>query len=204
MRRLRAPAAPLLALSLLVALVAAPRAARADDDVGDRLDARAAGGLLDGSSHRRRNQLSVFVGLPWYWGFVGAVPAGLGGRFYVPLLHDGFLPEVNDSLGFEVGADLSFHSMGAGRALGASLAFPLEALWKLHVLPRFGVYGKLGFAIDVGFPGTCAPNGTCVAAGYVWPFFVASAGLSVDLTRAVSVRLEGGYPWVRLGLGVAL
>jgi hypothetical protein len=162
------------------------------------------GTLLDASSHRRPQQLSVFLGLPWYRGFGGVFPGGIGGRFYFPLLHDGFLPGVNDSLGLEVGADLSFYAYWRNAPLGLSLAVPFEAMWQLHVLPRLAAYLKLGVALDFGFANTCSPNGYCGPNGYIWPFVVATGGLAVQLTQAIALRLEVGYPWLRLGLGFAL
>jgi len=179
-----------LALILLVALLA-PFAAHADDDAstsdtGGRpaqsLDPsfRRPNALMDASPKRRPNMIAFFVGLPYYyWGW-GGVPLGISGRYYLPLLHDGFLPPVNDSLGLDLGADVLL-------VMGPGLFFvdiPAELMWALHFLPNFTGYLKLGAALELGF-GT-ADWGTQSIRGFrPWVQPVASLGCIIKLSDAL-------------------
>ena len=54
------------------------------------------GGLFDTASGKQRPMLlSVFAGLPYaYYGY--GFGFGIGARFYLPLVQDGFIPQIND------------------------------------------------------------------------------------------------------------
>src|SRR5690242_11393234 len=69
-------------------------------------------GLLDVSGKTRKQMLSFFAGIPWggYLGYgygYGGFPLDLGARYYIPIVHNGFIPQINDSFGIEFGADLN-------------------------------------------------------------------------------------------------
>lgn len=191
MRRLTIPLA--LSLTLLVSATALADGSRQSSDVDPQL--RAPGGLLDDGMKHRSPQLTLFVGLPsWYWGFG---PVGIGGRFYAPLLHQGLLPGVNDSFGIEVGADLSFYGFNT---FASFLDIPVEAMWTLHLVPSVAAYLKFGVALELRF-GSGYWGGYRWSNGDVGPVLVGAAGVSVQLTPRITLRLEFGYPWFKLGLG---
>ena len=93
---------------------------------------RQAGGLLDRGEHKRDMMVSAFVGLPWYFGY-GGFPLGVSGRFYLPLMHDGFIPPVNDSFGLEFGAD--FLAVFASFGTLVEIGIPAEVLWTFYLTP---------------------------------------------------------------------
>lgn len=167
------------------------------DETSTSLDASFRGpGAIDDRTPQRRIQLvTVFVGVPaWYWGW-GGFPFSVGARFYQPVLHDGFLPTVNDSFGIEVGGDL----IGVGtRPFVAQLSIPAEAMWQFHFTPQLSAYLKLGLALELRFGNWCWNGGGC--GGGVGAGPIANIGVAVKLTQALWLRVEAGYPGLRLGL----
>ena len=102
-----------VALALVLATSFVGSAALADDDKpasssGGSVDPslRGPGSLSDASPQRRHPMLSFFLGFPaGYWGY-GGIPFSVGARYLQPILHDGFVPSLNDSFGVEAGVDL--------------------------------------------------------------------------------------------------
>ncbi len=194
----------LLACALSAATVALP--ARADDEkpaetggsTGNLDPAfRGPGSLSDGSAKRRDRMISIFLGLPAvYWGY-GGVPVSLGGRYLHPILHDGFVPQLNDSFSLEGGIDL--YAIGR-RDFGFALSIPIEAMWALHFTSKFAAYVKLGVSLDFRFGDWCW-FGRC---GAIWPELIANLGIMYQVTDALVLRVELGYPGLKLGLGFPL
>lgn len=175
-------------LPLLALLLAAP--VLADED-----PFRQADGLNDATSHTRPQVLSGFIGLPFSYGFAGFFPFGLSGRYTIPLAHDGFVPQLNDEVDLDVGADFALFS-GAGRPF-FWFGVPVEAMWQLHFVPRFSAYLKLG--VVLGFATAGAP-GVVATSFFYSP--IGALGLNFKLTQSLVLRFEVGYPWAKLGLGV--
>lgn len=161
---------------------------------------RGPGSLSDASPQRRHPMLSLFIGFPaGYFGY-GGIPFSIGGRYLQPILHDGFVPSVNDSFSIEIGADL--YALGASRFFGAMLAIPIEAMWALHFSQKFAGYLKLGAAIELRFLGDWCWGGVCN--GIVGAGIVAQLGIMYAITDAIMLRVELGYPGLKVGLGFPL
>jgi hypothetical protein len=194
-------------LALALALSAVSSTALADDEektsssVGS-LDPslRGPGSLADASPQRRHPMISFFAGFPAvYWGF-GGVPLSLGARYLQPILHDGFAPTLNDSFSIEAGVDL----YAIGRASFAfGLSVPIEAMWALHFSARFAAYLKLGIALALRFGDWCWGN-VCGGALGIAPEFIGNLGIMYKLTEGLVLRVEAGYPGLRVGLGFPL
>lgn len=195
-----------LSLALLLALSALSSTALADDDKpassGGSIDPslRGPGSLSDASPQRRHPMISLFVGLPAaYWGF-GGVPFSVGGRYLQPILHDGFVPSLNDSFSIEAGVDL----YAIGRSVfGFGFAVPIEAMWALHFSQKFSGYLKLGVALELRFGDWCWGN-VCGGALGIAPGFIGNIGIMYKLTEGLTLRVEAGYPGLKLGLGFPL
>lgn len=187
----------LLALGVLSCLAAAP--ARAEEAPADRgLDPsfRGPGAFTDASPQQRAPMLSIFINWPgWYWRW-GGVPFGVGARVYFPLLHNGFVPEINDSFALEAGGDLI--AIGS-RPVLFGLGIPIELMWAMHLVPKFAAYVKLGAALELHF-GSWAWDGA--ATGSFLGFgLTAALGAWYELTPSVKLRVELGYPGLKVGVG---
>ena len=153
---------------------------------------------MDRSPQRRSQMLSIFLGLPYgyfYYGF----PFGLGGRYLIPILHDGFIPAVNDEFSIEFGADLS----GAvGTRFYPILGIPVEVLWNFHFTQKFSAYVKAGVVLEINFvPYVCVGNVCGATRGVVSASPVGNIGLMYKFSDKISFRAEAGYPWIKVGLG---
>jgi len=186
----------LLALALSATPVLADDAPPSGSDTPSESTWRRSGALLDRSPQRRSQLLSVFVGLPYgyfYYGF----PFGIGGRYLIPILHDGFIPAINDSFSIEFGADLTGV---VGASFYPTLGIPVEAMWQFHFTQKFSAYAKAGVVLEINFvPYAC--TGTFACRGVVSASPIGNVGLMYKFSDKISFRAEAGYPWIKVGLG---
>ena len=188
----------LMAVALLATPVLADDAPAAGSDTPTEGTWRRSGALLDRSPQRRSQMLSIFLGLPYgyfYYGF----PFGVSGRYLIPILHDGFLPSVNDSFSIEFGLDLS----GAvGTRFYPILGIPVEVMWQFHFTQKFSAYAKVGVVLEINFvPYVCNVGSVYCRGGAVSASPIGNLGLMYKFSDKVSFRAEVGYPWVKVGLG---
>ncbi len=186
----------LLALALLSTPVLADETGTASDTPTESTF-RHQGALLDRSPQRRSQMLSVFLGIPYGYYYYGGFPFGLGARYLIPILHDGFIPAINDSFSIEFGLDFSGV---AARGFYPTLGIPVEVMWQFHLTQKFSAYAKVGVVIEFNFvPYACA--GTFACRGVVSASPIGNIGLMYKFTDKISFRAEAGYPWVKVGLG---
>lgn len=139
--------------------------------------------------------LSFFTGFHYRRGIRrGDFPFIFAGRFYIPIMHDGFLPPINDEFGVEFGADMNVYTGGGRFGLG----FPVTAMWDFHFSEMFDAYCKAGFILGNDFVDTRNGN-----RNDFWYGPVAAAGIRLRITDWLYFRAEGGYPVVMAGLGFA-
>ncbi len=158
-------------------------------------------GLFDTSSHHRSMMVSGFVGLPYgfyggcYGGYCGgSIGFGLGGRFYIPIMHDGFVPAINDEFGIEFGIDFMPEFFNGGSIFAFDI--PVQVMYDVHLVPKFDVYAKLGIAPAFYF-------GT-YSGFYPYSIFAASVGLRFRVTDSLYLRAEAGWPMLMVGLGFTI
>jgi hypothetical protein len=144
---------------------------------------KSSGGLFDGTAQERRSFATIHAqyGYTWYTGY-GYGP-GIGARYAMPILKEGFLPEVNDSVEFEAGVDLSF-------AFGMNLAIPLGGMWTFHLMPAIDLYLKIAVGPELYFGSTFTPG-----------FYFDGGVGGIYKMDAFFVRLEGTSRASRLGIG---
>ncbi len=153
--------------------------------------------LNTGTGHVRKPMLSFFVGVPFsYYGYgtyVSAFSLGLGARFYIPIVKEGFLPMLNDSFGIEFGVDTIAVFGAYGYGTGFAFAIPVEARWNFHIFQKLEAYAKVGAGLGFFF------------GNYLYPYFipVANVGVLFKLSEVISLRAEVGYPAVKIGIGIA-
>ena len=183
----------LLARTALVSVLLVSALAFADEDDRDRgeYDRHRQGFLLDSSPQSRPLLLSMHGVLPYHYFGYGGFPIGVGASLYLPILNNGFIPPVNDEFGLDFGADAFFF---AGAPNGFGLWIPVSVLWTFHFSPSFSAYVKAGVALRF-WPGDRYP---------LYPDFVGALGLSWMFSHSVGLRVEAGYPGLKLGLLFAI
>jgi len=178
----------LIASTLAAALAASsvPADAFAEGESG----IHASGGLLDTSTHERYQQISIFGVLSGYSGI------GIAGRYVLPIVRDGFIPSLNDSVELEFGADLwygwgwgsYYYGYNYGYAGYLGVAPVVEGTWTFHFFPKFDAYAKLGGGLSIR------------TNGYGVGFFpVGTAGINYRFGDKIALRAEIGYH-LRVGL----
>jgi hypothetical protein len=128
--------------------------------------------------------LLVGVGGPF-----GTKPVlGPGARLSIPILHEGFLKKVNDSVAIGVGADF-----GVGGHDGTVVAIPVVLQWNFWLSTHWSLFGEpgLGFGTGGGRQG-----------GDFHP--VISGGGRYHFSEAIALTLRGGFPGFSVGLSIFL
>jgi hypothetical protein len=141
--------------------------------------------LKDRGSHRRPQMLSALAGFHFDSRYGAGFPMVLSGRYYYPLVPDGFASGLNDEFGLEGGLDLLLR-FGSG---DAGIGLPFTGLYALHFTDRFDAYAKLGFSIHIH------------RNAHVRPY--AAFGIRLKLNESLYFRAEAGYPLLLAGIAFA-
>ncbi len=151
--------------------------------------------LNDMGPHTRSSMLSVFALLSWGNGL------GVAGRYTLPVMHDGFIDTINDSVELEFGADVSFSSYSVlGFNYGyTNLVIPLEGRWSFHLNPKLSLYGKLSLGWYINF-WTGDIEGV-QGLNYSGIYLSGGAGALYALSDTFWLRGELGATGAKLGVG---
>lgn len=182
-------------LSLALVLVT-PSVARADEaaDESSASAVRQSGGLLDRSSQSRDQMFSVFASPTWFLGF----GIGVGARYTLPIVNEGFIPALNDSVELEFGGDAS---MGGWAGYSYTTFTPAaEARWTFHITDQFSAYGKLGLGWTFAFANDSTFGSTY---GVGWLYWMAGPGVLYKLNDSIALRAEISNYGLRAGVGFA-
>ncbi len=152
---------------------------------------------------------------------------GVGARATIPIVKQGPIKTINNSMGIGFGLDWVHYSSacwnyyGWGRYYGGpvpggydcngnSLLFPVVLQWNFWLTKVISVFGEPGLAIDhtwydyyVG--GACQPYGLCPVTfshTYVRPVFQGGARFMFGDTVGLTVRV--GVPYISLGASFLL
>jgi hypothetical protein len=186
-----------MALALLLAICALASTRTVAAQESDTPNTRQPGALMDASPQLRPQMLSFFAGLQYgHFGAYG-LPLMIGGRYYIPLVHDGFIPPVNDEFGLEFGLDFNITFLSSVYSDSTVFGFgvPVDVLWDFHFTPHFDAYAKLGIVLGSAFSDRLY--------GGFWWTIRSAIGLRLKLTEALYFRAEAGYPAIMAGLGFA-
>jgi hypothetical protein len=144
--------------------------------------------------------------LDWYVPYANSdVGFGLGGRFSIPIVQNGFVPTINNSVAISFGVDWVHYGncYYGGNCNVDYLHFPVVMQWNFFVARRWSVFGEPGIAIYHGFFGGCAVsvNGSCFATptetGVEPALF---AGARYHFNDGVSLTMRIGYPTFSIGV----
>ncbi len=193
MHRLLVASFASLVLLILVAVLCLPRTAHADETI------RSPGAHPDYSveiePHLVLGDDSVFASAGY----------GVGARFGIPIVRNGFVPSINNSVAINFGIDLVHYDQCYFQTTGCGanyLLFPVALQWNFFVARQFSVYGEGGIFLYKGFISdtVCAGN-VCVGSPSdfgVLPTF--AVGGRWHFSEHVALNLRVGYPTVTLGV----
>ena len=157
---------------------------------------RSTDGLLDASQGKKRPMmLSFFAGFsyPYYVPYV-ALP--LAARFNIPLIHDGFVPQINDSFDLEFGIDIGL-APGVCCGRGPIYILPIvEPRYTVYLLPNLAVYAK---PLNLGV--VIWPSSSGLQVIYFHYHF--AVGVIFEITKTIYLRGELGTNSIRGGIGIA-
>jgi hypothetical protein len=124
----------------------------------------------------------------------GAGGVGVGGRFTIPIVRNGFVPTINNTVGIGFGVDFTYYNSCA--ALGCNghaadlLTFPVVMQWNFYVAQRWSVFGEPGFSISYA----------SAEHNYVFPSPVFEVGGRYHFNEHVALTARIGFPYFSFGV----
>jgi hypothetical protein len=153
-------------------------------------------------------------GLIGWWGGPGYAGDGygIGGRFSIPIVKNGFIKNINNSVAISFGADILFYNYcwyaGQGSCSATYLNFPVAMQWNFFVARHWSVFGEPGLYVWHGFINDCnlpngngCPNNPPAATGVYPAFWV---GARYHFSDNVSLTMRLGWPTSSVGVSFFL
>ncbi|HEX4448968.1 MAG TPA: hypothetical protein VH044_19645 [Polyangiaceae bacterium] len=178
-------------LAGLVASVLLPRTARADDTIKQ---------VGDHPAYSFEVEPHVLLGWDGIYGNDGF---GAGVRFAIPILDNGFVPNINNSVAIGFGIDL-LHYPGCwygGDCSANYIHIPVVLQWNFYVAKRWSVFGEPGLFFFHGFLSGCPNNDHCPGEPRVTSVDPAIyVGGRYYINDKMTLTLRAGFPSVSVGL----
>lgn len=160
------------------------------------------GSIKDRSVHDSRPLgVSGMLYLPWYFG----IGIGFNARVEIPVVKDGFIPQINDQFSIEPSFSVAYRTRSYGWATDR-LTFldftpAVYAMWSFHITPKFRPYAALGLGYDIGIwlNDDDYPGSDVTASFFYWD---SAVGLFYNFTPSVAFRGELGAQGPKAGLSV--
>ncbi|HEY4015722.1 MAG TPA: hypothetical protein VGM06_20420 [Polyangiaceae bacterium] len=139
------------------------------------------------------------------WGGIYAPGGfGLGARFSIPIVSNGFVPTINNSVGVTFGLDWVHYGQCwyAGNCTADYFDVPIAMQWNFFVARRFSVFGEPGAVIYFGsFPGCPLQSNLCPSrpptVGVEPALFI---GGRYHLNDQVALTVRLGFPAFSFGV----
>jgi hypothetical protein len=142
---------------------------------------------------------------------VGIIPpydgVGIGGRFSIPVLRNGFIPSINDSVAIGFGIDWLHTDTCYGDCGAEAFWVPVVMQWNFFLSNRWSVFAEPGIALAHStHGGICPARDAAGNVAYVdcgksltslEPVFL--VGGRYHVTDGVAVTMCVGFPYVTLG-----
>ena len=143
----------------------------------------------------------------WGWDRFDSGGIGIGGRFSFPILDNGFVSTINNSVAITVGFDW-VHYTGAcfvvGCLVGGNVDYiyiPVAMQWNFYVAKHWSVFGEPGLAIVHGFYNDFACHGLAGCGGYNFPLdLVLYLGGRYHINNHFTAIARIGYPDFTFGV----
>jgi hypothetical protein len=137
---------------------------------------------------------------------LGFVP---GIRIGIPIVENGFIPTINNSIAISFGFDALYYGgcwNGLGNCSAWYLEFPATMQWNFYVAQHWSVFGEPGFFFYHGIYSNCYFNGNrnvCGGpSGYqetgIYPAFY--VGARYHFSDKVTLTMRVGYPTFSIGV----
>jgi hypothetical protein len=129
---------------------------------------------------------------------------GLGGRASIPIVQNGFIRSINNSVAITFGLDVLWYQSCYyhGPCSATSLELPVAMQWNFFVAQRWSVFGEPGIYIYHGFLPDCPAGIPCPTATGVLPAFY--VGGRYHISDSVSLTMRLGYPAFSFGVSFFL
>ena len=169
-----------------------------------------------GDHPRYSVEMEPHVNLGWAnRGYAGSSAAlGAGARFSIPIVHNGFISSINNSVAISFGLDYlrygcNVRFVNTDYDCGASyLLFPVAMQWNFWLSPKFSVFGEPGLYIYHGFfDDICSGPGNqrfCTTPTQTSVDFMFHAGGRFHINDTVALTLRVGYPTLSFGVSFLL
>ncbi len=129
---------------------------------------------------------------------------GLGARFSIPIVHNGFVSEINNSVAISFGLDW-VHYDGCwyrGNCSADYFDFPVAMQWNFFVAQRWSVFGEPGLLLYHGLNVSDCPNGVNCPTGPritgVLPALYVGGRYHLSGKMALTMRI--GFPAFSFGI----
>jgi hypothetical protein len=128
---------------------------------------------------------------------------GIGGRFSIPVVFNGFVPSINNSVAISFGVDIMRYDACwyQGNCSATYFDLPVAMQWNFFVAQRWSVFGEPGLLFYFGSYSDCAlPGSQCPAhpptSGLEPAIFI---GGRYHINDKVSLTLRIGFPSLSFG-----
>ena len=130
-----------------------------------------------------------------------ATGVGVGGRFTIPIIDNGFIKSINNSVGIGAGFDVFFlngcyYTSAAGNRCGeTAFDIPVVMQWNFYVARQVSVFGEPGVAFRhrsfnaCGVPGCAEPDTNLFAP------FIFYAGGRYHFNEHIAIIGRLGFDW---------
>ncbi|MEM1417864.1 MAG: hypothetical protein AAGH15_23405 [Myxococcota bacterium] len=125
-----------------------------------------------------------------------------GGRFGIPLVDNGFITTLNNSVHLSVGADLyyaRFNDPVTGDEAGFGLGIPVALHWEFYLPKHWSAYAELGFNVYLS-PAFFDGQDTIEAGAWI----LAAVGAVWRFAPKVGLEMRLGNPYSAVGLRIDL
>ena len=141
---------------------------------------------------------------------------GAGARFSIPIVQNGFISTINNSVAISFGLDYLRYNgcyyRGFNNNFDCSAGFiniPVAMQWNFWLTPRWSVFGEPGLYIYHGFFEDICGNdprfkGACYAPSTTGVDFLFAAGGRFHFNDSVALTLRVGYPTLSFGVSFLL
>jgi hypothetical protein len=166
------------------------------------------GGIKDRGPHQRPMMASAQLYTPWRFGF----GVGLKLGFEIPIVHDGFIPQINNSFSIEPNFAFAWNNYNRGYGYGAGVLDDdfaameytpgVSVLWSFYFSERFRAYAAVHTGLTILKPYYDGPGEADLKTYYRFHGELAP-GVVWSLNEKIALRAELGW-WSGVKGGIAL